>query len=243
MSFGSACDHPGASALDRDMPLTAWSDSVHHTSFQENFWQAGRPQHKSKERHRNSHDFFGVPRVQQTLRAPGTTSSHAGLGRSLPRCDTLPLDLQGSSRIRHAQVWVDDEFRDSPEAFSEPNLSLEVPRFARLLPADNILSTVHPEASAASSSESDDEFGSDDKENLHPTLVGPFQPCNRGRALREVQVVESPMDDLDDLEDSEMDLDFDSENLAEKLQERVRRNTGGFYEFQIYSDPTDSMEV
>jgi len=51
------------------------------------------------------------------------------------------------------------------------------------------------------------------------------------------------MDDLDDLEDSEMDLDFDSENLAEKLQERVRRNTGGFYEFQIYSDPTDSMEV
>jgi hypothetical protein len=59
-------------------------------------------------------------------------------------------------------------------------------------------------------------------------------------ALRDI-VLECPTEyeehDCSDIESSDGGEDMQSENLAELLEERIRQNEGGCYDFDIYCDP------
>lgn len=73
-------------------------------------------------------------------------------------------------------------------------------------------------------------------------VAGAFSGWERV-ALRDV-VLEVPEEyqeqdysDIESDEGDEGDEEMQSENLAEQLEERIRQNTGGFYDFDIYCDP------
>lgn len=165
------------------------------------------------------------------------------------------LSAQSFGRKRPADpsFYVDDEFLD--EAESRPAVRpCSTPASSSSAGSDfafgrQVLSEVRPRlfrdstpATASEGTHLDDSSISDvdleDKEN-------DFGPVTRGlhvehdRVLRELAVevsLESKDQLYSDVESSDDDY-FRSEHLAEQLADRIRRNEGGRYDFEIYVDP------
>lgn len=88
------------------------------------------------------------------------------------------------------------------------------------------------------SSSDDEDMG--DKENwLHPAAASGRGAAvvDHGRALRELTLEVLRESGSSDAESSSGGSNFESENLAEQLAERVRQNVDGRYDFEVFEDP------
>lgn len=88
----------------------------------------------------------------------------------------------------------------------------------------------------------DEDADMEDKENEPRNSEGTARAAvlEHHRALREITLGLPPGDEDDpftDADSSSGESDFQSENLAEQLAERVRLNADGLYDFEVYVDP------
>ncbi|CAK0881275.1 unnamed protein product [Prorocentrum cordatum] len=188
---------------------------------------------------------LGTPR---RFGAPVDGSPTGALGlfeaRPLPEPHRLPLDLRRKRPAEDGAFFVDEQFRPRGPPAAAPAPCLPAGGPARGAPA-------------AGGEPAEEES---DKENVPPAPAAsrgaPLGPRQRAsgtspRALREIGPCDgeeaaaagagegccpgSPGSDASDGESC--CSDFESEELAAKLEERIWLNEGGRYDFEIYEDP------